>query len=87
MKQGTVKSHLLEQAEAHAKDCTAFEESLKQQRDCQDVVLQIILLAMMNKDVVHFLLIITPMLMCCTFVYKTLKQIIKINKSQYIRNV
>lgn len=53
MKQGTVKSHLLQQAEALAKDCTAFAESLKQQRDCQDVVLQIMQLAMMNKDVIH----------------------------------
>lgn len=53
MKQRTVKSHLLQQAEALAKDCTAFAESLKQKRDCQDVVLQIIQLAMMNKDVIH----------------------------------
>lgn len=53
MKQGTVKSHLLQQAEALAKDCTAFAKSLKQKRDCQDVVLQIIQLAMMNKDVIH----------------------------------
>jgi hypothetical protein len=53
MKQGTVKSHLLQQAEALAKDCTAFAESLKQKRDCQDVVLQIIQLAMMNKEVIH----------------------------------
>jgi len=53
MEQGTGKSDLARQAEALAKDCAAFAESLKQKRDCQDVVLQIMQLALMNKDVIH----------------------------------
>ncbi|PSW05659.1 hypothetical protein [Photobacterium lipolyticum] len=52
MEQGTVKSHLLQQAEALAKDCTTFAESLRQERDCHDVMLGIMQLAMVNKGII-----------------------------------
>ncbi|MGF1704142.1 hypothetical protein L4D09_28040 [Photobacterium makurazakiensis] len=53
MEQGIVKSDLALKAEALAKNCEAFAEKLRQERDCQDVVMQIMQLAMMNKDVIH----------------------------------
>ncbi|MDX1300921.1 hypothetical protein [Photobacterium sp.] len=53
MEQGTVKSHLLQQAEALAKYSRALANSLIQERDCHDVMLGIMQLAMVNKDVIH----------------------------------
>ncbi|KDM89718.1 hypothetical protein [Photobacterium galatheae] len=53
MKTTQRKSELVIRAEELANKCEAFAKSLKPLSDCEEVVLEILRLAMLNREVIH----------------------------------